>query len=370
MSEEVQTHYVKGGYSTVDDVVLSATKTTRIVFRPAVHGSGVRGEVIRQKVGSDGNFVDSNEVNFRTLPADCGVKIELDTDAVNKLTEKIEQLRLLPADRVPVGDSKWIVARPNEVLLVDDKTKARAIRELLSQGHTEQFWNALTKSDPDLATRLAIGQIQLDRHAALTQFNEALSTERDNEAFWQSFFGDNPWMLQAAFSAPVFLLAGDTYVGGKRAINRQGKGGVATDFLFADASTKSFAVVEIKTPKTPLIGGVYRGERDVDLDNETYSMSAALSGAVVQTRNQIAVAIDDFASVLGKTFDTVNRVHPKGVLVVGTASALGSREKDSFNHFRSGLFSLTVITFDEVLHRLCLLYDFVLSEPASNDFPW
>ena len=40
------------------------------------------------------------------------------------------------------------------------------------------------------------------------------------------------------------------YLGGKRATGRQGKGGVATDFLFSDDSTKSFAIVEIKTPET------------------------------------------------------------------------------------------------------------------------
>jgi hypothetical protein len=37
-------------------------------------------------------------------------------------------------------------------------------------------------------------------------------------------------------------------------------------------------------------------------------------------------------------------------------AGLSQREKDSFNHFRYGLHSVTVITFDELLHRLRLLY--------------
>ena len=41
---------------------------------------------------------------------------------------------------------------------------------------------------------------------------------------------------------------GETYVGGKSCVGRNGQGGVATDFLFRDESTQSFAVVDIKTP--------------------------------------------------------------------------------------------------------------------------
>ena len=86
-------------------------------------------------------------------------------------------------------------------------------------------------------------------------------------------------------------------------------------------------------------------------------MHSELTGAVVQTRNQIAVAIEDFQMLQrGGSYDNINRVHPKGVLVTGMVAALNQREKDSFNHFRQGLQSLTVITFDELLHRLKLLY--------------
>lgn len=163
-------------------------------------------------------------------------------------------------------------------------------------------------------------------------------------------------MLQSAFSAAVFFLRGEAYLGGKMAIGRQGKGGVATDFLFADASTKSFAVVEIKTPKSGLVGSRYRGEDDTGYDNEIYTMHTDLSGGIVQVRNQITVAIKDFQSVLGKSGYEINQVHPKGVLVIGSTGPLSQRQKDSFNQFRHALHSLTVITFDELLNRLELMF--------------
>jgi hypothetical protein len=341
VADEIHTRYVKGGFAVSDEVVLSTSPTTRILFRPAIHKeAGVRGVLVRQKIGANGVWKNTNEVDFRQLPADCGVLIELDSEATALLFEKLDQL------------------------LIDDKRKTKAIGELLAQGHSAEVWEALVKNDPDLASRLAAAQLQLDRQGAIRRFGRALRQHRDDESRWQKFFERHPWMLQSAFSAAVFQLAGETYVGGKKPIGRQGKGGVATDFLFSDASTKSFAVVEIKTPNTPLISKIYRGESGSGLDNETYSMSDELSGGVVQTRNQVAVAVEDFHAVVGKGFEGINRVHPKGVLVIGDLGMLDSRQQASFNQFRHGLYSLTVITFDELLRRLCILYD-VDSEDAD-----
>lgn len=43
MADHISTHYVKSGYATSDDIVLSQTPTTRTVLRPALHAGGVRG---------------------------------------------------------------------------------------------------------------------------------------------------------------------------------------------------------------------------------------------------------------------------------------------------------------------------------------
>jgi hypothetical protein len=67
MSDEISTHYVKSGFAVVDDIVLTMTKT-RTVFHPAMHSRGVRGSIVRQKIGADGTWKDVSEVDFRTLP--------------------------------------------------------------------------------------------------------------------------------------------------------------------------------------------------------------------------------------------------------------------------------------------------------------
>ena len=165
---------------------------------------------------------------------------------------------------------------------------------------SEEYSEALSRSNPDLALQLAAAKIHLDRQHAIQTFQRLLAAYKTDEGYWQRFFQDHPWMLQSAFSSPVFMLGGDTYLGGKMPVGRQGKGGVATDFLFADGSTKSFAVVEIKTPGTHLVGPQYRGQDDEGYENEVYAMHTDLTGGIVQTRNQIAVAVEHFQSVPGE----------------------------------------------------------------------
>lgn len=368
MNELINTRSVSRGFTETDDIVLSTTARTRTVFRPGLHAGGVRGRVIRQKVGKGGAWKDVNEVNFTVLPADCGVFIELDTDATAKLYAKLSQLYELQKHGVDSGHQTYVVAKENDVLIINDRNKAEAIQALMDQGHSEEFWRALGESNPDLASSLASAKIQLDRQRVIREFETALATHKDDEDSWQEFFETHPWILQTAFSAAVFMLNGETYLGGKMPVGRQGKGGVATDFLFADDTTKSFAVVEIKTPGAHLIGPRYRGAGDDGYENEVYAMHAELSGGIVQARNQIAVAVENFQSVLGKGYEELNRVHPKGVLVIGSTSALGQRQKDSFNQFRHALHSLTVITFDELLKRLKLLFG--LEYPREDDIPW
>lgn len=369
MAELITTRSVARGFAEVADIELRTTARTRILFRAGLHAGGVRGFIIRQKRGKNGVWKDANEVNFNSVPADCGVSIELDTEATTKLYEGLSQLRMVHQRGVDPGEQTYVVSTQDETIVINDRNKAQAIQALLDQGHSEAFWQVLTKSDPDLATRLAAAQLQFKRQQAIDEFAASLTRHADEEEYWQHFFETGPWMLQSAFSAPVFQLRGETYLGGKLPIGRQGKGGVATDFLFADDSTKSFAVVEIKTPHATLVGPRYRGETGTGFDSEVYAMHSELTGAIVQTRNQIAVAIEDFQMLQrGGFYDKINRVHPKGVLVTGMVAELSQREKDSFNHFRQGLQSLTVITFDELLHRLKLLY--VDESVSTDDEPW
>lgn len=128
-----------------------------------------------------------------------------------------------------------------------------------------------------------------------------------------------------------------------------------------------------------MASSTYRGENGTQNTNLVFPTSTGLSGDVIQVRNQIAVAIENFDRQLHEDYPELNRIHPHGVLVIGTYDSLSDEQKKSFNYFRQGLFGLTVITFDELLHRLKQLYCFdeidnSMAETTSTDFetgnPW
>ena len=64
----------------------------------------------------------------------------------------------------------------------------------------------------------------------------------------------------------------------------------------------------------------------------------------------------------------LNRIHPKGVLILGKVDGLSQRQLESFNHFRYRLSDLTVVTFDELLKRPQLLFgsDANPAQPSSS----
>lgn len=378
MVDRVETQSVARGVAEVTPVVIAETATTRTVFEAKIIDvHGIDGALKRQKRDENGNWSDLNGVNFRNADPDTVVSISLKTADVKKLYDSLSKLYAVQSRGVLSGSHDFVVAQKDEVIVTNENL-AQIIRELIDENHSQEFWDTLVANQSDLAMRLAESQIQRNRMAVIERFEQDLQSHGDSERYWQDFFGEHPWILQSAFAFTAFQLQGETYVGGKSCGGRNGQGGVATDFLFQDESTQSFAVVDIKTPATDLMANhVYRGKDGTSGSNVVYPASVHLSGGVIQIRTQIAEAIRSFDAVLGYSYPELNRIHPHGVLVAGTYADLNEEQRRSFNHFRRGLFGLTVITFDELLSRLKQLYafdEYKETEPQrdniSENVPW
>ncbi len=378
MVDRVETQSVARGVAEVAPVVIAETATTRTIFEAKIiDGHGVDGALKRQKRDENGNWLDLNGVNFRNADPDTVVSIPLKTADVRKLYDSLSKLYAVQNKGILPGSHDYVVAKKDEIIVTNENL-AQIIQELIDENHSQEFWDTLVENQSDLAMRLAESQIQRNRMLVIEQFEQDMQSQGDSEKYWQDFFDRHPWILQSAFAFTVFQLRGETYVGGKNCSGRNGQGGVATDFLFQDESTKSFAVVDIKTPNTELMAShVYRGKDGSSGSNVVYPVSGHLSGGVIQVRTQVAEAIRSFDAQLGYSFPGLNRVHPHGVLVAGNYANLNEEQKRSFNHFRRGLFGLTVITFDELLSRLKQLYAFDEHEKpepqlsdASEDTPW
>lgn len=170
--------------------------------------------------------------------------------------------------------------------------------------------------------------------------------ENPNEEFWQVFFSNHPQIISFLFPNPIVKLGEKTYFGGKDLNN---KGGNIGDYVFQNKLAKSVVIVEIKTPKTKILGSQYR--------TNSYSISTDLSGAVIQTLNYKTEIQRDFHRLVYETTEKFEVVEPTCMVIIGNLSSeiLDSKQMRSFDLFRNTLNNLTIITYDELFEKLKMI---------------
>lgn len=170
-----------------------------------------------------------------------------------------------------------------------------------------------------------------------------------NEAFWQRFLSDNPFIIRLAFGLPVAIFGEQVAMGGTKF---DGSGGKIADYLLRIGSYGNMAIIEIKTPGTDLLnlrhyrGGVYAPSKDV-------------AGAVTQVldqRYQLHMEINNKKAASGQ--HDVFTYAMQGLVIAGRD--LDDRDhRKSFELFRNGLKDVTIITFSELLQKLKALHAFL-----------
>jgi hypothetical protein len=191
--------------------------------------------------------------------------------------------------------------------------------------------------------------------ASLDQLIGILDADLDkgkSESHWQRQFTLNPFILDMAFGAPMVMIQGQAHVGGKLL---DGSGDKIADFLMKNGMTDSVSLVEIKTPKTELLGKrEYRGG--------VYGPSSELSATVIQNLDQVGKFSEEIHLIRSKNEMYDLRAHGiKGVIVAGMMP--DAPKKRSLELYRSSLHGVSIITFDELLLKLKSLRD-LLSERA------
>jgi hypothetical protein len=181
----------------------------------------------------------------------------------------------------------------------------------------------------------AVGLSNLKSVLSIWQAN----TENDNEEFWQEILAQNSFVFAQLFSFPVIILEDKAYVGGKSISNR---GGNIIDFLCANNLTRNVAMIEIKTPKSKLLGSKYRGD--------VYNISSELSGSVIQIANYKNSLLQNYIALRNVEEDRFATFNPKCIVIIGNIqSELDDRQKKkSFELFRMGLNDVQVITYDDI----------------------
>ena len=137
-------------------------------------------------------------------------------------------------------------------------------------------------------------------------------------------------------------------MGGKAVTN---SGGTISDFMYK-CGERNISIIEIKKPTTKLMEGKYR--------NEVYSPSIELSSAIVQLRKQKDTLLKEYyekkynSEKQGVKFDAYD---PKTYLIIGNSANLLENEIDSFELYRNGLKDIEIITFNEIIDKLNLIYN-------------
>nr|WP_249788443.1 Shedu immune nuclease family protein [Bradyrhizobium sp. G127] len=178
-----------------------------------------------------------------------------------------------------------------------------------------------------------------------------------SEGAWQSFFTDNPFVLRLAFGHPIMMIGGQISVGGRKF---SGAGDKISDFVIKAAASGNLGLIEIKTPDTLLIEKTpYRGD--------LHAPSRELTGAVNQIldqRHHLQKSIPALKDNSG-AWD-VQSYAIQGLVIAGRIPE-GAALLKSFELFRNALKSVTIITFDELGHKLEHLLEVLGTSNAMPD---
>jgi hypothetical protein len=299
-------------------------------------------------------------VSRQTVKKDDALKLRLDTNETKNLFEGLKKLYAAADDMggIPSGTTTYVAvdkaARTLLDLLRKDPATAHMIADsenfeliqellkLLTQGTSRHELHDILEGLEDSNLQSLSASLSVERLQRVhDEFRENLDNE--SEQYWQKFFERNAWIISQIFSVPCTLYEHQAYVGGK-SIN--GTGGNLPDFLYANKLTKNLAIVEIKTPKTHLLGQPYR--------ENSYSMSKEFSGAISQVLSYKQSLLNAFSNFYMTSGGKIEAFSPQCVVVLGNTIELQSdrTKMESFENFRACLNGVTVLTYDELFGRI------------------
>lgn len=252
-------------------------------------------------------------------------------------------------------------------MISTDETFAliKELLRLLTTGTTHTELQAILGEMEDGNLQQLASGLNLEQMKRAAKEIEA-NLQNGDEEFWQNkVFIKYQWLISQIFSTPYTLYDSKSYVGGKAISNA---GGNIADFIFQNKITSNISIVEIKTPRTKLLGNRYR--------NSSFSVSGDLSGAIAQVLSYRQSILNEFANIRISTGESFEAFNPQCVIIIGNTSELegsnGSFDRDklsSFENFRNCLTGIVVITYDELLQRVkdtVALLDSELPENVSN----
>jgi hypothetical protein len=240
----------------------------------------------------------------------------------------------------------FLLLCPNHHKMVDrmaEQYTTQWLREARA-AHLERIKAAIQKGTSQPEVKLSPNvEISLKEAAKLWES----SKENSSEEYWQQLFQQCPMVLAQLFPQSMIQIGRKSYVGGKSLDN---SGGNLVDFVYANTKTNNVVLVEIKTPKTKLLGKLYR--------QNAYAISEELTGSIVQVLNYKESLLKEYYS-LSKGATPFSAFSPKCIVIAGSVE----NEMDtpikmkSYEHFRNDCSRVEIVSYDELFDKVQSVID-------------
>lgn len=336
-----------------------------LVKHPGSQECLVKGWIIHQRKGVKGGWEDLKTIDLNKLRSGDGVKLELDSEQIKKLTEGLDQLRAIAEQSgIKYGQRKFVVGDEREIIVIPDAKRRAVIRKLIDENSGEEFWQVLTAAKPDLAKRLSYSRIQLDREGALREFEEHLQNKDWDEPAWEVFFHKHQWIFGYGLRYQFLGVHRRQANYGGATYERTGE--QKGEFLTRSAGYEKFTVVvEIKKPDTDIFSNDnYRS----GVPNFSAEFVHAISQVQVNARTWDKEGSERERDREKLSKERINTITPRSILIIGHTAQLDSFDKkNSFELFRTNTHNPDIITFDELFERASYIVGVGRERGRSND---
>ena len=341
----------------VDPIKLLETDRIRTIFKPSIIKNDknpaecVSGKIIYEKKRKKDESFPSDKISRSSIKVGEQMEISLGCSETYNLLKGLQNCYKLYNDigGIPLGSKRYTQVDRN---LVEFYNLFRSnINNATVLNQFKPFFQLMTQTKSREALMSLLQKLD---NSNISNLNTALNLEKlirirdliadnlenSNEEFWQKLFAENQWVISQIFCTPMTIFEDKAYVGGKGVKN---KGGNICDFIFKNNMTQNVALIEIKTPCTPIIKGKYR---------DTYNFHDEISGAINQVINYKDKIIKGFHTLINESEETFSVFNPNCVVIVGKISSLNKKEVAALENYRSNLNNIFLISYDELLRKI------------------
>lgn len=354
----------------VQALVLRQNNNNRIVYVPKIIDKGddwsssISGCIVAQRKGINEKWEEIPGISLSKLKKDEWTKMELSSAEWLDINEYINKLR-----EMCKNENNFFKIQNKQILILDEHIEKDDIRKTI-----EVLTNSPEKSDfiYELLNNKSVINDMLENKEKIKPLLDIITEKnkkklfesinldlinpkilKDNitngkEADWQKLFKDNPYFLSSVIPSILQIICDQACMGAK-AINNTGSS--IADFVYKNG-IDNICIIEIKTPLTKII------EKDKYREN-VYIPSQELTSAIIQVKEQKDSFMKSYNSIRLKSLDNgieIKAFDPKCYLIIGNTESLNSKQIESLNLFRNELRNVEIITFDELISKIEILY--------------